>query len=259
MAEVNVDYRNRSQKEFSVIVLATTSSQLYLVTSCEQPGEAWGALRNQFERDTLANKLLLKKQYFRWDMKEDTSIEQHLKHMKELTDRLAAMGAPITEEDQVVTLLGSLPKSYSMFVTAQEARENVSLKYLQQALVHEEQKRHGHEHFQNADMHRRAAALVGESRKKFKPPKPICFGCQQPAYFRRYCPKVKRVHSHKAETADERAEDLDLTGAFPASTNSSQAETWLVDSGASSHMTWDNELLTNYHEFETPEKVGLGD
>ena len=40
------------------------------------------------------------------------SAEAHLREMKELTDKLAAVGAPITEEDQVVTLLGSLPKKY---------------------------------------------------------------------------------------------------------------------------------------------------
>ena len=34
---------------------------------------------------------------------------------------------------------------------------------------------------------------------------------------------------------------------------------WLVDSGASSHMTRQKELLTDYLEFEMPEKVGLGD
>ena len=44
-------------------------------------------------------------------MKEDTSVEAHLKQMKEITDRLAAIGAPISEEDQVVTLLGSVPPS----------------------------------------------------------------------------------------------------------------------------------------------------
>ena len=31
-------------------------------------------------------------------------------------------GAPISEEDQVVTLLGSLPRSYATLVTAFEAR-----------------------------------------------------------------------------------------------------------------------------------------
>ena len=64
--------------------------------------------------------------------------------MKEITDRLAAIGSPISEEDQVVTLLGSLPSSYSTLVMALEARvDDVKLDFVQQALIHEEQKRHG--------------------------------------------------------------------------------------------------------------------
>jgi len=65
----------------------------------------------------------------------------HLKHMKELTDKLAAIGAPIEEEDQVVTLLGSLPSSYSTLVTALEACvDNIKLDFVQQALMNEELK-----------------------------------------------------------------------------------------------------------------------
>ena len=59
--------------------------------------------------------------------------------MKELTDKWAAIGAPVSVEDQVVTLLDSLPQSYSSLVTALEARENVTLSYVQQSLTHEEQ------------------------------------------------------------------------------------------------------------------------
>eukprot|EP00731_Ephydatia_muelleri_P037673 Em0533g3a len=73
-------------------------------------------------------------------MKEGSSIEAHIKAMKELTDKLAAIKAPISEEDQVVTLLGSLPSSYSTLVTALEARDAVSLSYVQQALIQEEQR-----------------------------------------------------------------------------------------------------------------------
>ena len=117
-------------------------SQLYLVTSCETAEEAWGVLRDHFERQCLANKLFLKKTYFRMEMKEGSSITTHLKRMKELTDQLAAVGAPISEEDQVMTLLGSLPEKYSGLVTALEARgeEGVTLAFVQQALVHEGQK-----------------------------------------------------------------------------------------------------------------------
>ena len=109
-------FTQKAQKAFSTVVLAVSPSQLYLVTLCTKPKEAWDSLCGHFESSTLANKLFLKKKYFRSEMKEGTSIELHLKHMKEITDKLAAIGAPISEEDQVVTLLGSLPASYSGLV-----------------------------------------------------------------------------------------------------------------------------------------------
>ena len=90
-------FQSRLHKAFSTIVLAIDSAQRYLVTSCEEPKQAWDALKNHFERETLANKLLLKKQYFRSEMKEGTSVDQHLKHMKDIADKLAAIGAPISE------------------------------------------------------------------------------------------------------------------------------------------------------------------
>ena len=48
-------------------------------------------------------------------------MEQHLKHMKTLTDRLAAIGAPISKEDTIVSLLGSLLRNFASLVTALEA------------------------------------------------------------------------------------------------------------------------------------------
>ena len=67
-------------------------------------------------------------------------MEVHIKTMKELTDRLAAINTPIAEEDQVVTLLGSLPPSCSTLVTALEARDAVTVSYVQQSLIRKEQR-----------------------------------------------------------------------------------------------------------------------
>uniref|UniRef100_A0A3P9D5A2 BED-type domain-containing protein n=1 Tax=Maylandia zebra TaxID=106582 RepID=A0A3P9D5A2_9CICH len=58
-------------------------------------------LKAQFERDTVANKLFLKKKYFRCEMKEGEHLNDHLKRMKELTDQLGAIGSVIEEEDQI--------------------------------------------------------------------------------------------------------------------------------------------------------------
>jgi len=81
-AQQEADFKKRSQKAFSTIVMSihVSSSVLYLITSFEEPVDAWMALRDHFEQDTLVNKLMLKKQYFRMEMKEGTSMEEvHIK------------------------------------------------------------------------------------------------------------------------------------------------------------------------------------
>ena len=51
--------------------------------------------------------------------------------MKDITDKLAAIGAAIPEEDQVVTLLGSLRRSFVTVVTAIKTRmDSVNLDYV---------------------------------------------------------------------------------------------------------------------------------
>ena len=120
-------------------------------------------------------------------MKHGTSIEKHLKHMKEITDQLAAIGAPISEEDQVVTLLGSLPRSYSTLVTALDA----SLSFVQQALIHEGRKLNGHPNREDRSL----SALVG-AQNKAKSRKMKCFNCGKPGHFRGDCTKKVEQDHH---------------------------------------------------------------
>ena len=267
-AQAQAEFRKKSQRAFSTIVLAVSTSQLYLITSCEQPKDAWDVLKKHFERDTLANKLFLKKRYFRTEMKEGTSMESHLKHMKELTDKLAAIDAPITEEDQVVTLLGSLPQSYSTLVTALEARvDDIKLDFVQQALIHEELKMKG----KNNSEEQGDSALIGKFKKTVKPQNLRCYHCGQAGHFHRDCPKRKQRNNseHKAKTVvgkppEVKLDDHPRESAFATCTSASskglpQVDKWLVDSGASSHMTSNKKTLANFREFKKPEKVGLGD
>lgn len=269
-AAATAEYQQKCEKALASIVLGTQSSVLYLITSCDTAENAWTVLRQHFERDTLANKLFLKKQYFRMEMKEGMSVDQHLKKMKELTDKLSAIGAPITEEDQVVTLLGSLPPNYATLVTALEARsDDISLNYVQQALVHEERKQNG-QLVLSTSVSKGDSVLVGAQsypvkkgsgslKKKIK-----CFNCGRYGHVKKNCWAVTQPTNsnpgHRAKVGEsEQSRSLGAFGAIFGSVDCQERHYWLVDSGASSHMTWQKKLFDRFRELSPPEKVRLGD
>ena len=221
------------------------------------------------------NTLILKKQYFRMEITEDTSMEAHIKTMKELTDRLAAINAPtIAEEDQVVTLLGSLPPSYSTLVTALKARDAITLSYVQQSLIREEQmlKESNTQHTGLNKVSGTGRALIGkydDQTNKGHRNKKVCYLCGEIGHFRKDCPKnlhqklSKPKHKGKSaclvsqgESCSDTESDEKVCG---ISSQSHNPNVRIADSGASSHMTQRKELLVNYEEFDKPQKVSMGD
>ena len=156
-----------------------------------------------------------------------------------------------------MTLLGSLPPSYSTLVTVLvEARvDDIQLDFVQQAL--NELKRKGQDDC-SSPPNQRDAALVGASRPRTPP---TCWKCGEVGHIQRYCLKDKNSRTqHRAKAAEEKSnESANGEGAFVVPENLPGMDRWLIDSGASSHMTPQRECLVNYRKFDTPEKVGLGD
>lgn len=271
-AAARAEFARKKEKAFSMLVLNVSTSQLYLITSCQSPKEAWDTLKGHFERDTLANKLFLKKKYFRCEMKEGETITEHLKRMKELTDQLSAIGAVIEEEDQIVTLLGSLPPSYATIVTALETKmDSLTLQFVQQSLVNEEQKRVQANGSTSVAPPGAASAMQtqvrgdpqpeGIDRSKWK-----CFKCGKEGHLKRNCPKLKNKNqTHKAKQMtceDNENSESANESAFVVRENQNEKVKqieWLIDSGASKHMTCSKEILQDYQEFTKPQSVKLGD
>ena len=240
-------FQAEQQKAFSTIVMSVSPSLLYLITSCELPKNAWDILKRHFERDTLANKLFLKKQYFRKEMCEGTQINVHLREMKVLADKLASIGAPVSEEDKVVTLLGSLPASFATVVTALEARsDGLTMDYVQESLIHHEQKQKSKETTPGTPTSQDTALL---SQRRRGPP--VCWSCNEVGHVQRYCPKKKGKTLHGAAVVEEELDISSGEGAFATPSFSESA--WLVDSGASSHMTPNREYFASYKMFDKPE------
>ena len=192
-------------------------------------------------------------------MKDGTSMEVHIKNMKELR-----------------TLLGSLPLSYSTLVTALEARDVISLSYVQQSLICEEQriKESNTLHSSSDTMSGAGEALIGkheyQTSKQYQYKK-TCYFCGKSGHFFKDCPKslhqkpLKSKHKVKSAYMVSQGESHSYSDSesdekvFGASSQSYNSHGWIVDSGASSHMTQVKEFLVNYEDFDNPQKVSMGD
>ena len=115
----------------------------------------------------------------------------------------------------MVTLLGSLPSSFSTVVTALEARADaeLTLDFVQQQLVHHEHKLNSQETKSEAQQD---LALVGAQKRK--PSK--CWACDEVGHIRRIRPKLKGKsvqHGANKVPEDEVESDNDGKGAFRVS------------------------------------------
>ena len=135
-------FEKAQKKTKALIVTSIKSDLIYLITECKTPKEIWDTLKQRFERDTVANKLFLKQRFFSLKMKESDSLYEHLRKLKVITDQLAAIKAPVPEDEHIVALLLSLPRSYNTLVTALTAKgDELNLSQLHQVLLNEEEKR----------------------------------------------------------------------------------------------------------------------
>ena len=111
---------------------------------------------------------------------------------------------------------------------------------------------------QNSDLALRAGHSFRKGQKGG-----ICHYCKEPGHFIQNCPKLRNKHC--AKKVEEAKEDSDSRGdeslfvAILGLKADTQQEDWIIDSGASRHMTFQKDVFSYYRKFETPEPVGLGD
>jgi len=250
-------YKKRKAKALAKIVLAVETNLLYLLGDPSDPREVWLKLQNQFQKNTWANKLRLKKRLYNMKLKPGQSLQEHLKVFIETFDELAVLGDAVPAEDRVINLLASLPDSYSTLVTALEAKDSVpTWEAVTQLLLHEEQKLSEN----NGNTSSQALSVV---KKDFKSRN--CHFCHKPGHIKKNCFKYKNSLKNKSEVDSGKAnivENNDVSVALFCSVFSSEISddaAWVIDSGATAHMSNNKKLFTNLEKLDNPIDVKVGD
>ena len=78
--------------------------------------QMWKALERDYQTKTLPNRIYLKQQFASFRMDETKSIEENMDGFSKLIGDLASLNINISDEDQAIQLLTSLPSQYEALV-----------------------------------------------------------------------------------------------------------------------------------------------
>lgn len=192
-------------------------------------------------------------------MNENEELGKHFIKVDKIIRELKEGGVKIEEPDAVCHLLLTLPKRYEMIVTTLESlpQKKLTLEYVKGRLLNEELKynqgevdeKHGEERETNAF----------SAKFKFK-----CYNCNKYGHKKSQCKFLKK-NENKFNKFDKRYdkhyEKRQFAGktstesvSFMSKYNTDQevSRKWVLDSGASQHMTNNEEILSNVTIFENP-------
>ena len=114
-------FNSRAKKAWTYICLAVEPEQQIHVRDTKTAKEAWDALKNQFARESILQKVRLRQQYYSCRFQSGGNMLEHISYLRSLHDQLKEMGVKIDDKELAMTLLASLPEEFKALITALDA------------------------------------------------------------------------------------------------------------------------------------------
>ncbi|KAL0650216.1 hypothetical protein Bca4012_092907 [Brassica carinata] len=188
-------------------------------------------------------------------MSENGDLVARVNNFNQIIGDLVRVDVKIEDEDQAMILLCSLPSQYETLLTALTVdKTTIKLETVSAALLSH------HERRQNTGMgdnsqsdgldvgqyrgRQRGKQQDCTSRKRSKSKlgkKVVCYKCGKPAHYRRDCPEKGQNSKETTNSANIVQKNDDSEGSADsdmlAVTSGDHLDSWILDTGASFHMT----------------------
>ena len=199
--------------------------------------QAWDALKSQFARESILQKVRLRQQYYSLKFQKGGNMLEHINQLRSLHDQLKEMGETVNDKDLAMTLLASLPEK--LLITALDA---VSFDKVKGMLLNDNDRMCDAKKQEDVFSARR-----GNINTKSKIPEKTfngtCHFCHERGHFARDCRKAKlntqknekekKGSAHCAE--NENNESVTDHDEALITSNVANMSDWIIDSGATLH------------------------
>ncbi|CAJ2658024.1 unnamed protein product [Trifolium pratense] len=235
----------------------------------------WEKLESLYASKSGNNKLFLLNSFISLKYKEGTSISDHLSEFQGLLDQMSGMGIKFEDELLGLFLLLSLPESWETFrvsITSSAPKGVVSLETAKGGILNEEMRRKAQGTSSQSEV------LVTENRGRSQKKEPKggrensrskskgryknmeCNYCHKSGHIQKYCyqwrkdnkgKKGKQKQRDHEDHDDDRVttainDDLVILRDYESINLVSDESMWIVDSGATLHVTPRKEFFTSY-------------
>ena len=274
--DANVD---NDQKALALIGLYVKEHHLPLMERCDTAKQAWQQLEAVYQAKSNARKLQLRKELSQLKMGPGEPLTKYVGRARDIQDQLRAAGHMVADQEVAWAVLAGLPAHFDTVVTVLETTsdKDMSLEDILPKLLQVEQRERQKERPDERALMAKPRNSFGSGRghhvdKRGK----ICHYCGKKGHFKAECDKKRRDEARHSgggkqqalqQQAHQQFSALALTmqhckaaAGYGSSNRSSAISThrWVLDTGASLHMTPHGSILVNVRPMTEDITVSFG-
>ena len=261
------------QKALAHIGLYVKEHHLPTLERCGTAKDAWQELERVYQAKSNARKLQLRKELTTLRMGPGEPLTKFAARAKDIQNQLRVAGYMVPDQDVTWSVLAGLPAAYDTMVTVLEttSESEMSLDAILPKLLQVEQRQQQEKRLDESALSAKFRHGTFVSNRGSTYPGPgfgstdnnrgstysgprketrICHYCKKPGHLRKDCYQKKRDDARRAQQTPQLS-----AIALTASAADTSPHRWVLDTGASRHITPNSSILINARP--TPEDITI--